>query len=86
MHAVVVRVEISGQPDNGVLRERIVPRVKGMPGFVAGYWTRQGNEGLSMVVFDSEENARAASNTVSSVLPDNLTLRDNDVREVVASA
>ncbi len=86
MHAVVVRVEISGQPDNAVLRERIVPRVKGMPGFVAGYWTRQGNEGLSMVVFDSEENARAASNTVSSVLPDNLTLRDNDVREVVASA
>lgn len=86
MHAVVVRVEIAGQPDNTALRERIVPRVKELPGFVAGYWTRLGNEGLSMVVFDSEQNARAASDTVPSVLPDNVTIKDNDVREVAASA
>lgn len=86
MHAVVVRVEIAGEPDNTVLRERIVPRVKEMSGFVAGYWTRKGNEGLSMVVFDSEENARAASDGVPSLLPDSVTLKDNDVREVAASA
>jgi hypothetical protein len=86
MHAVVVRVEISGQPDNTALRERVVPRVKEMTGFVAGYWTRGGGEGLSMVVFDSEENARAASDEVPSLLPDNVTLKDNDVREVAASA
>jgi hypothetical protein len=86
MHALVVRVEVAGQPNNTVLREQIVPRVKAWPGFVAGYWTREGNEALSMVVFDSEENARAARDTVSSVLPDNVTIRDNHVLEVVASA
>jgi hypothetical protein len=67
MHAVVVKVAIS-QPDPTRLRE-VVVRVKQMPGFVAGYWTREGSEGLSMVVFDSEEHARAASDQVPSQLP-----------------
>ena len=85
MHAVVVKVAIS-QPDPTRLREEVVPRVKQTPGFVAGYWTREGSEGLSMVVFDSEEHARAASDQVPSVLPDNVTLQTNEVREVVAHA
>jgi hypothetical protein len=85
MHAVVVKVTIS-QPDPTRLREEVVPRVKQLPGFVAGYWTQEGGEGLSMVVFDSEEQARAASDQVPSVLPDNVTLQTNEVREVVAHA
>jgi hypothetical protein len=44
MHAVVVKVTIS-QPDPARLREEVVPRVKQMPGFVAGYWTRGGTKG-----------------------------------------
>ena len=45
------------------LRERIVPAVKGAPGFVAGYWTRSddGTNGVSMIVFDSESQACAAA-------------------------
>jgi hypothetical protein len=86
MHAVVVRVRISGQPDPTALREQVIPRVKELPGFVAGYWTRSGDEGLSMVVFESEENAAAASERVPSLLPDAAALESNDVREVVAHA
>jgi len=84
MHAVVVRVRFSGEPDEAMLREQIVPRVKQAPGFVAGYWTRLDDEGLSMVVFESEENAKAASEQVASRLPDDVSLESNDVRVVMA--
>ena len=86
MHAVVVRVTLSGEVDPTALRERVVPRVSQMPGFVAGYWTREGNSGLSMVVFESEQNARAGSEQVPAMLPDDVTIESNEVREVVAHA
>ena len=69
MHAVVVTVTLSGQAEPPTaLREQVVPRVAQLPGFVAGYWTRKDNSGLSMVVFESEENARAASDGVPSII------------------
>jgi hypothetical protein len=86
MHAVVVTVTLSGQSDPTALREQVVPRVSQMPGFVAGYWTRKDNSGVSMVVFESEENAQAASEQVPSTLPGDVTLQSNEVREVVAHA
>jgi hypothetical protein len=42
-----------------------------------------------MMIFDSEENARAAGDRVSSIAatrPDDVTLDGVEVREVVASA
>jgi hypothetical protein len=86
MHAVVVKVTLSDQAEPTVLREQVVPRVSQLPGFVAGYWTRKDNSGLSMVIFESEEHARAGSDQVPSMLPDDVTLENNDVREVVAHA
>jgi hypothetical protein len=86
MHAVVVKVTLSGQAEPTALREQVVPRVSQMSGFVAGYWTRKDNSGLSMVVFESEEDARAGSDQVPSMLPDDVTLESNEVREVVAHA
>ena len=86
MHAVVVKVTLSDQADPTALREQVVPRVSQMPGFVAGYWTRKDNSGLAMVVFESEENARAGSEQVGSNLPNGATLESNEVREVVAHA
>jgi hypothetical protein len=87
MHAVVVRVTINDvESAEKVLREQTVPGVSQVPGFVAGYWTRSGNGGLSMVVFDSEEAATAASERVPSFIPDAVTLEDVEVREVVAHA
>ena len=87
MHAVVVRVTIK-DADNATteLREQVVPRVSQAPGFVAGYWTREGNTGLSMVVFESEGAARAASEQLPSGLPDSVALQNVEVREVVANA
>jgi hypothetical protein len=87
MHAVVVKVNVS-DPDASlnVLREQVVPRVKQAPGFVTGYWTREGSSGLSMVVFDSQSDAQGAADMVPSLIPDGVTLESVDVREVVAHA
>jgi stage III sporulation protein SpoIIIAA len=60
--------------------------VSQVPGFVAGYWTRKGNEGLSMVVFDSEAAANGMSERVRSMAPEGVTIEDIEVREVVAHA
>jgi hypothetical protein len=89
MHAVVVRVTVN-DPETAetALREQVVPRVQQSPGFVAGYWTRSEGQGLSMVVFESEEQARQAADQVKGNMPpgDAVTLDNVDVREVVASA
>ena len=86
MHAVIVSVKLSDNPDPTVLREQVVPRVKELPGFVAGYWARDDSTGRSMVVFDSEENAKAASDMVPSMVPPGTTIEGNSVAEVVAHA
>ena len=87
MHAVVVRVTVNDvEAAQQVLREQTVPGVSQVPGFVAGYWTRSGNSGLSMVIFESEDAANAASERVPSFIPDAVTLEDVEVREVVANA
>ena len=90
MHAVAVRVSINDF-DRGreFLTTQVVPRVSQAPGFVAGYWTRSedSSNGLGMVVFESEENARAVASMIESQAPDEgVTLESVEVREVVASA
>jgi heme-degrading monooxygenase HmoA len=87
MHAVVVNVTIADpEPSEVALREQVVPRVSKAPGFVAGYWTRKGNSGLSMSVWESEDAASAASEMVRSAAPEGVTVESVEVREVVASA
>jgi hypothetical protein len=94
MHALVVRVTIhNADRTREVLNNQVVPQISGAPGFNAGYWTWStgGGEqtGLSMLIFDSEENARAAGDRIKSIAtgaPDDVTLDGTEVREVVASA
>ena len=87
MYAVVVRVTIKDpESATAVLREEVVPQVSQAPGFVAGYWTREGNGGLSMIVFESEDAARAASERIPSGMPEGVELDGVEVREVVANA
>ena len=87
MHAVVVRVRISEEGAAlAALRDQVVPQVSQAPGFVAGYWTRKDNTGLSMIVFESEDAARAAGERIQGVVPEGVTLEDVEVREVVAHA
>ena len=72
MHAVVVKLTIDDVGrDDQLLDEQVVPRASGAAGFIAGYWTRAGDSGLSMVVYESEEAARAIAEQIQSMgLPD----------------
>ena len=91
MHAVVVRVSVGDAEiaDRGV-HEQVVPGVSSASGFVAGYWTRSddGSNGLSLLVFESEEAARAVADRfrAGSILPETVTVSRIEVREVVATA
>jgi hypothetical protein len=88
VHAVVVTVTINDrEAATSQLREQIVPGVSQAPGFVAGYWTRgDDSSGLSMVVFESEDAAKTMSERVPSMVTDAVTIKDIEVREVVAHA
>jgi hypothetical protein len=87
MHAVVIRVKIKNEERaQERLESEVVPQVSQAPGFKTGYWTRNGDTGLSMIIFDSEESARGAADRVPSVVPEDVELQDVEVREVVASA
>jgi hypothetical protein len=94
MHALVVRVTIhNADRTREVLNNQVVPQVAGAPGFKTGYWTWSsgGGElnGLSMIIFDSEEDARAAGDRVRAIADDardDVTLDGVEVREVIASA
>jgi heme-degrading monooxygenase HmoA len=90
MHAVVIRVTIGdAEVAEAALKEQVVPRASGTPGFVAGYWTRSmsGNDGLSMLVFESEEAAEGAKERMQSMdPPPTVTIDSVEIREVVANA
>jgi hypothetical protein len=91
VHAVVVKVSVNDE-DVGrrMLKEEIVPRASGAPGFVAGYWTRSANDqsGLSMMVFETEDQANAVKEIIQQgpPNPDAVTLDGVEVREVIESA
>ena len=91
MHAVVVRVAIGDfEKANPGLREQVVPRAKRAPGFVQGFWTRSedGKNGLSMILFESEDQATAAAEQIRSapLLAETVTMESVEVREVVEQA
>ena len=89
MHAVAVRVSISDvETAQKGLEEVVVPQISRSPGFVAAYWTRSadGSNGQSMLVFESEDAARAVADRIGSNVPEGVTIESAEVREVVASA
>lgn len=88
MHAVVVRVTVTNRDGSAEerLRNEVVPQVSSAPGFHAGYWARKDDSGLAMIIFDSEDTARAAAERVPTTIPDDVSLEEVEVREVVASA
>jgi hypothetical protein len=93
MHALVVRVTINdADRTRETLNGQVVPQLSSAPGFKTGYWTwataAGGLNGLSMIIYDSEENARAAGDRLSAIAADasGVTLEGVEVREVVASA
>ena len=89
MYTIVVRL---GFDDFEAARERlsdVVPNVSDTPGFIIGYWTRSrdGGDGLAMLVFESEQTARAAKMTIDAISwPDMVALRGVALREVFTCA
>ena len=71
-------------------REQVVPRAKQAPGFAHAYWTlsEDGKNGLSMILFESEDHARAAAEQIQAapMLAETVTLENVEVREVVEQA
>jgi hypothetical protein len=93
MHAVIGQVNIDpSRRDDAVklLSEVTVPRVKAMSGFVSGTWCRNldGNRGISMLLFETEEAALDAVEQVRQGPPPGspATFVSADVFEVVAQA
>jgi hypothetical protein len=92
VHAVVVTVAID--PDQAdaaqtVLNEQVLPRVSAATGFSTGHWTQNDDRtnGLSMVVFDTAENAQAAAEMAQNMpYAPGVTMQSVEVRAVVAHA
>jgi hypothetical protein len=66
MHAVFVTANVRDlELTREEMRERVVPTVSNEPGFVAGYWIAPGDQvgkGNAVMLFESEDAARAAAN------------------------
>lgn len=74
MHAVVVVVDIEAgkvEEADQVLKSVVVPAVSQAPGFVSGTWVHSvdGMQGQSLVVFESEETAKAAAAALAAEGP-----------------
>jgi hypothetical protein len=86
MYAVVTNVTLKNpEQATSFLRDQIVPRVKDLPGLVNGYWARADQRGASMVVFETEEQAREYADQAMRPPEDVVTIDSMEVREVVAS-
>jgi heme-degrading monooxygenase HmoA len=92
MYAVFGRVEVdSSRADEAaeLLNNYTVPMVKQAPGFVGGTWARSadGTHGLSLILFESEEEARAAERAATGPPPGGpVTFVSAEVFEVLAQA
>jgi hypothetical protein len=90
VHAALVSLTID--PDQApaaanTLVNDILPRVRSAPGFVAGYWLEPAEgQGFSMVLFETEEQARDAAPPVSSWAAPGVTISEVDFRRVAATA
>ena len=90
MHAVVIRSTLHDvEKGRTFLREQVIPRVSQAPGFVRAYWVRVSEDtGTSMLVFESEEAAKAVAEQARTNAPpaDAVTMNSIEVGEVVEHA
>ena len=93
MHGVIARVKLdASRRDEAVklLNEFGVPTAKGLAGFVSGSWLRgpDGDRGISVLLFETEEAARAGVERISQGPPPGspVTFESADVYEVLAQA
>jgi hypothetical protein len=69
------------------LMSDILPKVRSASGFVSGYWLEPARgQGLSIVLFETEEQARDATPPVNSWAAPGISITDVEVRRVAATA
>ena len=88
MHGVFTTVTVEdSEAARAMLRDQVVPMVKASAGFVSAVWLAPvDNHGVSIVVYDTEANARASAPTVGPSPMPGVVFDTVEVREVVASA
>ena len=87
MHAVVVNVTINDRAAaENELRDQLVPWASHTPEFVTGYWTIKDDNGLTMLMYETEDAANRMSEQVKAAAPGAVTLDNVEVREVAKDA
>jgi uncharacterized protein YdiU (UPF0061 family) len=88
-HAVIMQVKLpdGGNSEEGrrMLEEMVVPNAKAQTGFQSGTWMNSAGDGTGVVVFDTEDNARAAQEALKPP-PDGPALVSSVIAEVGAQA
>ena len=80
--------EIAPEEDQKMLDEVVVPMAKAHAGFVSGVWMRKvssPSEGVGVVVFETEQQAKDASEALRPP-PGGPEVRSADIYEVGATA
>ncbi|HEX8769550.1 MAG TPA: hypothetical protein VF711_02135 [Acidimicrobiales bacterium] len=85
MHAVVFVVDVKQDWQGDVDQEldQLIGMVKSVPGFVRGTWTTDGKTGLSFLLFETEQAARALADNAGMPPDASVTFRSVDVYEVL---
>jgi hypothetical protein len=90
MHAALVRLTIDPEQAPAAAEaftSDILPRVRSASGFVAGYWLDPADGlGFSMILFETEEQARGATPPVEGWAAPGVTITDVEIRRVAATA
>jgi hypothetical protein len=90
VHAALVTLTVDAKQAPAAaeaLTSDILPRIRSASGFVAGYWLEPDEgQGFSIVLFDSEEQAREAAPPLSSWTAPGVTITGVEFRRVAATA
>jgi hypothetical protein len=90
VHAALVRLTVDPERAPAAaeaLVSDILPRVSSASGFVAGYWLEPAEgQGFSIVLFETEDQAREAAPPVSSWAAPGIVITDVEFRRVAATA
>jgi hypothetical protein len=89
VHAALVRLTIDPERAPAAaeaLMNDVLPRVRSAPGFVAGYWLEPvDGQGLSIVLFETGEQAREAAPPISSWAAPGVAITGVEFRRVAAT-
>ena len=91
MHAIftvsIIEADRLEEAD-ALIREKVVPSIKGSPGFVSGTIARaeDNSEGRGMFVFETQEQAQNALNSIPEIMPENspITVKTTRLFEIKA--